>query len=564
MAMLNFCCIQRFWMRTNIIIVCLAFQFIGSPTPTIVAEDVNDGLFGDGLLDLPEIPSNTEKYLPSVLFDLAALDESSKQWSINLVNDDSVTSRFVIKQIDHKKPRWIISDESTELKNTVAQVAIRGNDLLFVWHKTNSSKRHYQDLSQAIWNLESEDGLQYFMVAKSMDVRPAKNSNELEKKAIMARNLGYDPTHATPHDITHEYYVPGLEGYTGLFLEVRSPFLDSALMKLSDRKRRREFRRWIKVDTAVNQWLTVSLQWMAEHKKSKKQESEEPNLLVHQKITYEIRGAKNLPASNDQIRGHRNSLEQKIAEDIGRYNSYTGQLRSLKSRADSLRGAQRGTKEWSEQTVIGNQIRQGITRTKFTAKRAKNNKRTIMALKSIEFAVGSLLDHPIIYRIAAESAAGLESASLVQSKMWDVKSEDCMPLVGKWTNDESMHMEVTPEVITTKQDDGNMIVQNVYNVDSITACSTDVEDYDEFNRTNANVISCFFTDGKHTIMRREFTIDEADRDTAEETFYARVTNIWTPHTRKKIYKDGEVVTIDEGELKSWEIAKKYTWHRIAQ
>ena len=64
------------------------------------------------------------------------------------------------------------------------------------------------------------------------------------------------------------------------------------------------------------------------------------------------------------------------------------------------------------------------------------------------------------------------------------------------------------------------------------------------------------------IMRREFVFKDDNLDVAHETFYARISDVWTPHTRAKIVTDDAEVFIEQGELKSWEIANKYKWTRV--
>ena len=509
---------------------------------------------------LPKIPENDEGFVPRMLIDLSKVDRDAKQWQVALTNDVPGRPEFSLEIADRIKPRWKLYDSTGVV---IAQAAVRDNQLFFVWHKENATAKNYSQLLNAKWVLKADHGRLYHCRARALDEAALKLNKDIPAiEKVLARHHGLDLSHTTPHEVTHGYHVPNIKRYDDLFFEVRSPFPHNVLMQSQEKKRRADLGRWIKFELDVNQWLKLSLKWMAETSDGSAEEGSDFNLLVHQEISYRVGGAKNLPASNAQIIGHRRTLMQKINEDTARKTFYTKQLEGLRARANQIRGAKRGTPEWSEQTVVGNQVRQGLVRIKAAVKRIRKNRRDLEAIAALEAAVLSLHDHPIAYRVATERFRFGKPRVLLESKGWGLTPEDCFPLLGEWTNEEQMDMEVKPGVISTKQADGNQISQPIYKVESITPCSTSYEAVLKYDRTGESVVVCYFTDGKHTIMRREFVFKNGNNDIAHETFYARISNVWTPHTRANIVTDDEEISIEVGELKSWEIANKYKWTRV--
>ena len=529
---------------------------------------VNSRIYGDDLstnsikhkVVLPAIPKIDKDFKPSVLADLSKIDTDAKEWRLALVNDSPFDPQFSMQIVDKEKPRWKIHDMSGEL---IAQAAIRNNKLLFVWDKKNGSDAMYLKLLQERWHLVTDHGKQYSlsMHAKDEGLRQL-DAAKPAGGTVLAKHHGLNTSHPTPHAVTHGYNVPDLDLHSDLFLEVKSPFSDNVIMEAREKKRKAALGRWIEFDLDVNQWLKLSISWMAELNDGAGGKGSDVNLLVHQKIFYSVNGVKNLPASKKQIVLHRNSLNQKIQKDTVLHNVYMKQLKRLESRASQLRGAQRGTKEWSEQTIVGNQVRQGTIRIKAATRRIRKNKRVLHAIQPVESALSSLQDHPIVYRVATEGRDLGNPLVLLKSKGWELTPKDCLPLLGEWTNEEEMHMEVAQGMISTKQADGNQISQYIYKVESITPCSTNSESILKYDRTGESMIVCYFTDGKNMIMRREFVFKDENLDVAHETFYARISDVWTPHTRAKIVTDDAEVFIEEGELKSWEIANKYKWTRV--
>jgi len=542
--------------------VCIACRMWYLP-PLSGSETNGDDTNLKQFVELPQLPEKNEKAVPSVLVNLETLNGKSDEWEIRLLDP---ANSFVLNQVDPKKVHWKIRRKAADKKLTIAHVGIRKKQLLFIWDKKNATDGIRRDLQQVKLRIIDSNDIEHVFAL----VPPSQ-------EVVEAGHHGYDPSHKTPYEVVHKHTVPGLPD-RGIFkLKVQCPYSENPLMKKSERQRTVSLRRWLKVSYSFEEddlkRLKLALQWMAARPKRNKNDARQNanDILVHQKITYDLGSYKDLPLNVKQIETHINKLQASIKKDQFLGKNHKRILRGHQARAGAIAGARRGTAEWAEQTQVNNRINSTLRRIRHAEKRIIGSLRDIKDLVTfkdnrLESVLIQFKDIPYPYQVI--HVQGSQEEPIIESGTWGITEHECFPLVGKWKNkEEGWEMEVTREKITTKFTEESDLLHHYFSrLDIVTPCVTEASKVQKYNETKEFIATAYFSQygksGARTLLRRQFKIIKNNPDIAHEKFVSYTKN-WVAEKRIQYESPtGAVWTSELGEMKKEVEKRVFTWERM--
>ena len=451
--------------------------------------------------DIPGIPEPDQNREIQVLLDLSQSRETTtdpKQIDLELDAPKRKQEQYIVKKVDEDKPRWTIKDEHNK---TIAQVAVRKNQLLFTWDVKNATELHKTILTNSKLTLKGRD-----------------NHHIRFRELIKTPDHGYNLSHTTPENVAHLCTIPNCPDDATLFLEVKDFDPETPLGKLPRKKRVKPLKRWVEFELDINKYLTILMQWRAKRPGNVKEQDFTNEMEITQKVSYELPGGKkNLPLSPIQINKHRQQLIQQAKEQENILKNGEKRLKELEKKLRRAKAAPRGTSEWSKRTHYHNQIKTLVQRMKSAKKRYKAARRDFEILKPMEQLLQNLNGRPIPYRIFTQLVDS--QASVVESESYQISAEVCFPLVGSWINEKGHSMKASRDSITWVID-GKTSTGEIKSSDYIGPCSKDPKSVALYEKVRSTTLVLFFGNNR-VQMRRVFVIRDATPDIAGETTYAR-------------------------------------------
>ena len=381
---------------------------------------------------LPSLPEDGKKRTASVLFSVADVVDEPNDATIHLIVPEG---EFLVEKIKGKTAVWRVIELVQDKNRTIAQVAIRKGNLLFAWSRNTESSNIRDRLQRAQIKVVGNSG--------------SEVSGNLGRIPVAGKHHGYDKNHSTPHEIAHGYNVPDLPERPKIKLKIESPN-SAKLTEKTEKQRTVTKRKWLKLPFEFEEdslkRVKVGMHWMVERPRKNKKKSDQNDdydVIVNQKLTYDIGAYKDLPLNKEQINHHLKMLKEKNLKDNGKYKIHQRELGQLQQNAASVSGAAPGTKAWAMQTQYHNQIKSKQRVMRSAVKRVSNRIKDMQQLSvfkdgRLDSTLLQLNNMTFPYQVTMETDQGDEV--LVESKTWGFSAEQCNLMLGKWVNDKKNWM----------------------------------------------------------------------------------------------------------------------------
>ncbi len=523
-------------------------------------------------IKLPPLPEKDAKVSPSRLLDLNKLNGRCQEWSVELLDR---AKRYRLKKVEQEKlPRWkVVTRNGGDGEKTIAQMAIREGHLLFAWSKKNTGDGSRLALEKVSLVLLDTDGRKYEF--------------PLGSAKIVASHHGYNPSHATPHEVVHEYEVAGLPDKAKLKLKVECPFRENPLMVKSERARTVRLGRELFVEfepfgaqKGKAKRLKLKVLWKLERPKrgEKNDDPDRNKLLVRQQILYDLGVGKGRLLTRDNLKSHIKQLQTEIINDGRLMANFQRQVQALQGQLAGVQGAQPGSREWAQQTLLNNQVKQAARRYRQAGTRQIKGKENVWILQQFEQnqldqVLESFDGVPYPYQVVIQD--GDYEVPVIESRTWGITEADCVPLVGKWrevneageVKADGWEMIVTEDYIETIIGETRSKIYFYHGwTEVISPCVTEskaMQAYEDVGKFyfKTRIYSSTSRDSE-VLLTREFWIEHGDADIAREKMEIYQEDWVTHEIIRYEWSDGDVWTRRLGEKKKEFREEEKFWRRI--